>query len=136
VAGEDQAKVVYRLIDAEQYQGQHVLVVGGGDSALEAAIALSEQADVTVQLSYRGDTFNRVKTKNREALEQAVSAGRLELLLGTQIEAIEAQNVRLRLGAEVLERANDAVIVCAGGVLPTDMLKQIGIAFETKYGEA
>ncbi len=74
VLGEDQPKVVYRLIDAEQYRGQHVLVVGGGDSALEAAIAIAEQPNTTVTLSYRSEAFGRVKVKNRDRLAEAESA--------------------------------------------------------------
>jgi len=78
VAGEERSKVVYRLIDPEQYQGQRVLVVGGGDSALEAALALAEQPRVSVALSYRGDAFSRVKEKNRKRLDEAGRVGQLK----------------------------------------------------------
>jgi thioredoxin reductase len=71
VSGEELPKVVYRLIDPEQYAGQHVLVVGGGDSALEAAVSIAEQPDARVTLSYRGDAFSRAKQKNRERVEAA-----------------------------------------------------------------
>jgi thioredoxin reductase len=136
VPGEDLPKVVYRLMDAGQYRASHVLVVGGGDSALEAAIALSEEASTTVQLSYRGAAFNRVKQKNRDAVQRAVDTGRLELLLETQVERIETSRVQLRGGQGLIERPNDAVIVCAGGVLPTPLLQQMGIAFDTRHGQA
>jgi thioredoxin reductase/NAD-dependent dihydropyrimidine dehydrogenase PreA subunit len=136
VPGEDQPKVVYRLTDAEQYQGQAVLVVGGGDSALEAALALAQQTGTTVQLSYRGQAFNRVKTPNRLAVEQAARDGQIEVLMGTQVLCIEPASVSLAQADQVRVLPNDAVIVCAGGVLPTDMLRQMGIAFDTKYGEA
>ena len=135
VPGEELPKVVYRLIDAEQYRGQQVMVVGGGDSALEAAIQLSEQPGTTVQLSYRSKAFSRVKAKNREALELAAAAGRLELLLETEIERIEAERILLRGPDGPLARANQALIVCAGGVLPTPLLQQMGIEFETKHGQ-
>lgn len=136
VPGEELAKVVYRLVDAEQYRGQRVLVVGGGDSALEAAVALSEQAGTTVTLSYRSAAFNRVKEKNRRALQQPVDAGRLELLLSSEVLEIAADSVRLQAPAGGLQRPNDAVIVCAGGVLPMPLLQQMGISFQTKHGSA
>jgi thioredoxin reductase/ferredoxin len=134
VPGEESAKVVYRLIDPGQYDGQAVLVVGGGDSALEAAIALAEQPGTTVTLSYRGDAFSRVKQKNRHALEQAAKAGRLRVELGTTVRSIGRDKVALQRGDAAVELRNDAVIVCAGGQLPTPLLQSIGIRFETKYG--
>ena len=134
VPGEELPKVVYRLVDAEQYRGQRVLVVGGGDSALEAALALAEQPGTKVALSYRGDAFNRVKPKNRERLEAA--GKRIQVLLGSTVERIGAREVALRLGERSMSLPNDAVVVSAGGVLPTDLLKAIGIEFETKRGTA
>lgn len=136
VPGEDLPKVVYRLVDAEQYRGQHVMVVGGGDSALEAALQLAQEPGTTVQLSYRGAAFNRVKPKNRQALEATYKAGRLELLLETEIQAIYDAEVELKGPAGQTSRRNDAVIVCAGGVLPIPLLQQMGIEFETKRGQA
>ena len=134
VPGEEAAKVVYRLIDAEQYRGQAVMVVGGGDSALEAAIAVSEQPDTEVTLSYRSAAFARVKAKNRERLEALQSAGRLRVLLESKIVSIEAAFVALEHGGRVENVRNDVVIVCAGGVLPTPLLQKVGIEFETKFG--
>lgn len=136
VPGEDLPKVVYRLIDAEQYRGQSVMVVGGGDSALEAALTLSEQPGTTVTLSYRGSAFSRVKAANRQRLDEAQAQGRLSVRLQTVVEAIEPAQVRLRDGDEVHALANDAVLVCAGGLLPTPLLQKVGIRFETHYGRA
>ncbi len=137
VPGEDRPQVVYRLIDAAQYQGQRVLVVGGGDSALEAALALAEQPGTTVGLSYRGEAFSRVKAKNRQALEAAVAAGRVSLMLGTEVVAIEEAGVSLTgPGAARTTWAHDAVIVCAGGQLPVPLLQKVGIRFDTKFGTA
>ena len=82
VSGEELSKVVYRLVDPEQYRDQHVLVVGGGDSAVEAALACAEHSP-HVTLSYRGAAFSRIKQKNRQTLDQAVAAGRLKLLLNS-----------------------------------------------------
>lgn len=134
VPGEESSKVVYRLVDAEQYRGRRVLVVGGGDSALEAAIALGEQPDTTVTLSYRGEAFSRVKAKNRERLEALRAAGRLQVWLGSKVIAIEQKAVRLEHAGQPQALPNDAVIVCAGGELPTPLLRQVGIRFETKFG--
>jgi len=136
VPGEEQPKVVYRLVDAEQYRGRRVLVVGGGDSALEAALALAEQPGTKVALSYRGKAFDRVKPKNRERLQQAAAAKRLQVLLESQVESIGARDVALRAGGKEHKLPNDAVIVCAGGVLPIDLLKKVGIEFEEKRGTA
>ncbi|MEY4755061.1 MAG: hypothetical protein RJA44_2736 [Pseudomonadota bacterium] len=135
VPGEqDSPKVVYRLIDAEQYKGQHVLVVGGGDSALEAAISISEQPDTTVTLSYRSNAFSRVKGKNRSRLEEQQAAGRLRVVLNSQVKSIEPDAVNLGFDGQVERLPNQAVIVCAGGLLPTPLLQGIGIRFDTKFG--
>ncbi|WP_284619032.1 NAD(P)-binding domain-containing protein [Aquabacterium humicola] len=136
VPGEDSPKVCYRLIDAAQYGGQRVLVVGGGDSALEAALALAAEPGTTVTLSYRSEAFSRVKARNRDALQLAQRDGRIEVLLSSQVEAIAADRVTLRLAEGRRELPNDAVIVCAGGLLPTPLLQKVGIRFETKFGTA
>jgi thioredoxin reductase (NADPH) len=136
VAGEDQAKVVYRLTDPEQYRGNHVLVVGGGDSALEAAITISEQPGTTVTLSYRSEAFARVKPKNREKLQQAEANKKLTVRLQSNVKEIRSASVKIELAdKEIVEIPNDAVIVCAGGVLPTPFLKEIGVMIETHYGK-
>ncbi len=134
VPGEDSTKVVYRLVDPQQYGGQHVLVVGGGDSALEAAASISDEAGTHVTLSYRGKAFDRARQKNRDRVNAAVAAGRLSVLLESDVEHIAMRTVAIRTRQGVLEIGNDAVIVCAGGVLPTEFLKRTGIEVETKYG--
>lgn len=133
VPGEELPKVVYRLIDPEQYRNQHVLVVGGGDSAIEAAVAIAAEEGTSVTLSYRGAAFGRIKQKNRERLAAAEQEGRLKVVLGSKVSRIEAECVYLECG-ESVKLANDAVIVCAGGILPTPMLKEMGIRVETKFG--
>lgn len=136
VPGEELPKVVYRLIDAEQYAGQHVLVVGGGDSALEAATSIADQPGSVVTLSYRSEAFSRAKEKNRLKVEQAVADGRLTVVLKSNVVAIDEKEVRLEQEGRTLQLPNDAVIVSAGGVLPTPFLQKIGIEVETKYGTA
>jgi thioredoxin reductase/Pyruvate/2-oxoacid:ferredoxin oxidoreductase delta subunit len=136
VPGEQLSKVVYRLVDPCQYDGQRVLVVGGGDSALEAATALAERPGTTVTLSYRGAGATRARQANRERLEEAAARGRIDLAFGTTVEKIGADEVVLGAGGTTRALANDAVIVCAGGILPTQFLKDVGVHVETKYGTA
>jgi thioredoxin reductase len=134
IPGEELPKVVYRLIDPEQYRGQKVLVVGGGDSALEAALAIAEEAGTEVALSYRSDTFGRVKAKNRQRLEEAQKQGRINVMLKSNVIRIEPAEVLLELASGQTTLPNDVVIISAGGVLPIDLLKKVGIQFETKHG--
>jgi thioredoxin reductase len=110
--------------------------VGGGDSAVEAAVALSQQPGTKVTLSYRGDVIDRVKPKNRQRLDAASAGARLNVLLGSTIDKIGSVEVALRQGNRSMSIPNDAVIICAGGVLPFDLLKRIGVDFETKRGTA
>lgn len=134
VPGEEQPKVVYRLTDAEQYRGQSVLVVGGGDSALEAALDLSEQPGAKVTLSCRDPVFDRAKPKNRARVEAAVAAKKLRQVMQSSVQEIHPQHVTLKTATESVQIKNDGVIVCAGGELPTPMLKKIGIEVDVRYG--
>ena len=136
VPGEELPKVVYRLIDPEQYRGSKVVVVGGGDSALEAAASVAELGDTSVILSYRGEAFQRAKQRNRQRVEEASSKGQLKVLLNSQIREIRPDEVLLKNAGQELKVSNDAVIVSAGGILPNDFLRSIGIEVETKYGTA
>lgn len=136
VPGEEQSKVVYRLIDAEQYRNQHVLVVGGGDSALEAAISIAEEAGTTVTISYRSEAFSRAKEKNRLKIANAESQGNLRVLMQSNVKQIDADTVTINTVDEEICIDNDAIIVCAGGILPTAFLKNIGINVDTKFGSA
>jgi thioredoxin reductase (NADPH) len=134
VPGEHLPKVVYRLVEPTEYQGKHVLVVGGGDSALEAAASLSEIRNCHVMLSYRGEAFAKAKTKNRRRIEELIAARKVNVVLGSRVIAIEPDRVILQCGPRQAAVRNDAVIVCAGGILPTEFLKSCGIEIETKYG--
>jgi len=136
VPGEDLPKVVYRLIDAEQYQNQNVLIVGGGDSALEAATSIAAEPGTNVILSYRSESFSRAKEKNRRKVDEAVSAGNLTVHFKSNLKEIHNDKINLETESGVISVKNDAVIVNAGGILPTGFLKSIGIEVETKYGTA
>lgn len=134
VAGEDLPKVAYSLEDAAAHRGERVLVVGGGDSALEAAIALAEEPGTHVTLCYRGTAFARAKAPNRERVAALESAGRLCVWLESRVTAIDAGEVRVETPAGGKRLSNDAVFVCAGGVLPTGLLSSMGIRTEVKRG--
>jgi thioredoxin reductase/Pyruvate/2-oxoacid:ferredoxin oxidoreductase delta subunit len=136
VPGEESTKVVYRLIDPEQYRNQHVLVVGGGDSALEAAVSIAELPDTTVTISYRSESFSRAKEKNRQRIAALGETGNLNILMSSNVKVIGDKTVAIEQQGNILEIYNDAVIICAGGVLPTPFLKNTGIEVETKYGTA
>jgi len=136
VEGEEQSKVVYRLIDPEQYRGAHVLVVGGGDSALEAATSIAEEPGTSVTLSYRSPSFSRAKLKNRQHVERLQEGGRLNVMLSSNVKSIQSDHVDVDCQGQRYSLQNDAVIVCAGGILPTGFLKKSGIEVETKHGTA
>jgi thioredoxin reductase/NAD-dependent dihydropyrimidine dehydrogenase PreA subunit len=136
VPGEELSKVVYRLIDPTQYAGQQVLVVGGGDSALEAAASIAELDGTRVLLSHRGETFARAKAGNRERVSEAARTGRLRVMLSSAVKEIQPDAVSIEQLGRLKSIRNDAVIVSAGGVLPSEFLRSIGIDVETKYGTA
>jgi thioredoxin reductase/NAD-dependent dihydropyrimidine dehydrogenase PreA subunit len=134
VPGEELAKVCYRLIDPAQYQGQHALVVGGGDSALEAALALSEEPGTKVTLAHRSEGFSGAKPKNRERIKTAEQNGEIRVLMKTKVTRIGKNSVLLDHNGQAAEIQNDVVIVCAGGTLPIPLLKEAGVRVETRFG--
>jgi thioredoxin reductase (NADPH) len=136
VPGEDASKVVYGLVDPAQYRGERVLVVGGGDSALEAAAALAEEPDIDVAIAYRSSSFGRAKAANRKRVSLLQAAGRLRVLFGTEVREIASKSVIAEKEGARITIDNDAVIVCAGGVPCTPLLQHLGIHVETKYGTA
>lgn len=136
VPGEESNKVVYRLVDPEQYRNQHVLVVGGGNSAVEAAMSIAAEVGTTVTLSYRSNAFSRVAEENREKLQHFQSQGKLKVIFNSEVKMINPTSVALDKSGQLMEIPNDAVIVSAGGVLPTPFLVKLGISVETKHGTA
>ena len=134
VPGEELGKVAYRLIDPEQYKGQKVLVVGGGDSALEAAGRLAEQPGTEVTLSYRGKAYGRARARNRDRVAGLVAEGRITQLLESSVRRIESDSVELDCQGELRKIPNDGVLICAGGLLPTQFLHDMGIDVETRFG--
>jgi len=133
VPGEELPKVAYQLIDAQSYRGQRILVVGGGDSAVEAAVGLAEQEGNRVTLSYRKREFTRLKARNEARLRQAAERGTVELRLETQVADIAEGHVSLRNGdpdAAPQTLANDLVFVFAGGEPPFPLLERCGVSFD------
>lgn len=133
VPGEDGPNVTYRCIEPEQYEGARVLVVGGGDSAVETAMMLADSGAETT-LSYRQAAVTRVREANRERLERAVAAGEVRFLGETQVTRIGETEVELSSPGGSLRLPTDYVIVQAGGVLPLDLLNRIGVTVERKFG--
>ena len=132
VPGEDQGKVMYRLMDAETYQGYHVLVVGGGDSAVEAAMGLALQGTNTVTLSYRQGQFSRLKERNLKHLEEYLRKKQITVVFNSAVSQILEHEVILETPGGRKEVRNDYVFVFAGGEMPFEFLKKIGIQFHTQ----
>jgi thioredoxin reductase/Pyruvate/2-oxoacid:ferredoxin oxidoreductase delta subunit len=135
VPGEDLEKVAYRLLEPELIEGKNILVAGGGDSAIEAALSLAGQNKVV--LSYRGDAFQRIKPKNSEKINKAIAEKQIEIMFNSNIAEIQQENVILLL-PENKERIipNDLVYIFAGGELPTQFLQKAGIEIQTRFGHA
>lgn len=128
VPGEVAEKVLYKLLDARSFKGERVLVVGGGDSAVEAAMGLAHQSGTHVTLSYRKERLFRIKRRNDERFQPLVQEGRVRTLFNSEVLAIEPDAVTLAVdGRERIP--NDRVFVFAGGVPPFEMLKAMGLRF-------
>jgi thioredoxin reductase len=132
--------VLYQLVDAAGYTGRNLLVVGGGDSAIEAATALAVQADNRVTLSYRRPSFFRIKRRNEERIARFMTDGRVRVLFNSQVRKIEPGSVTMALGAgddaqETIVPA-DYVFVLAGGEPPYPLLEKIGIRFHGREKQA
>ena len=135
IPGEMKEKVAYRLLEPEEISGKHIIVVGGGDSAIESALLLADHNHVI--LSYRNEVFSRIKPLNNSALNKAVAEGRLELKLKTNLLSIEDETIKLSINenGENVELQNDLVYIFAGGELPTQFLEKAGIKITKKFGE-
>jgi thioredoxin reductase (NADPH) len=129
VPGEELPKVMYRLIEADHYVNKKILVVGGGDSAVEAAMGLANQAGNKVTICYRSAQFSRIKERNAKRIEDCMRSGKVEVLFETNPKEIKDESVILDVKGERREIPNDFVWVFAGGIPPYDFLKKIGIQF-------
>ncbi len=130
VRGEELGKVMYQLIDAETYKDSDLLVVGGGDSAVEAALGLAFQGSNRVTLSYRNEGFTRIKERNTVHLNDAVRRKKVQIAFRSQVSQIGERSVALETPDGLREIKNDYVFVCAGGEMPFEFLQRLGIRFQ------
>jgi thioredoxin reductase (NADPH) len=132
VKGEDLPKVMYRLIEADHYVHKKILVVGGGDSALEAAIGLASQVGNTVTLSYRQGAFTRIKERNAQRLDEYVRKGKLRVIFDSNPVEFTNELAILDVNGATQRIPNDFVWIFAGGEPPTAFLKKVGVGFGSK----
>lgn len=135
IPGEVKEKVAYRLLEPEDIIGKHIIVVGGGDSAVESALLLADHNHVT--LSYRNEVFNRIKSLNSTNINKALAEGKLEVRLKSNLVSIGDDTITLSINenGETIELQNDLVYIFAGGELPTQFLEKAGIMITKKFGE-
>jgi thioredoxin reductase/NAD-dependent dihydropyrimidine dehydrogenase PreA subunit len=137
IPGEDLPKIAYRLLEPAEFADKHVLVVGGGNSAVESALALSDHgACRSVAISYRRGEFARCRAENRRRIAAAIASGAVRAHMATELSSIEPDRVTLReQRGQLTTLVNDAVIVQIGGTAPSTLLKSFGLELTTKYGE-
>ena len=129
VKGEELGKIMYRLIEADHYINKKILVVGGGDSAVEAAMGLAHQVGNVVTLCYRGEQFSRIKERNVKRMEECIRTGKVKALFETNPVEFKEGSVTLDVKGVRQEIPNDFVWIFAGGTPPNDFLKKIGVGF-------
>jgi thioredoxin reductase/Pyruvate/2-oxoacid:ferredoxin oxidoreductase delta subunit len=135
IPGETSEKVAYRLLEPDEITGQNIVVVGGGDSAVESALLLADRNKVI--LSYRNEVFSRIKPANSEALKNAVNEKKLKVVLSSNLLSIDKGSVTMQIPGEdgPVTMDNDLVFIFAGGELPTQFLEKAGVTITKKFGE-
>jgi thioredoxin reductase/NAD-dependent dihydropyrimidine dehydrogenase PreA subunit len=132
ISGEESEKVAYRLLEPENIQNKDIVVVGGGDSAIEAALSLAWQNKVII--SYRSEAFSRIKPKNRELIYKAAETGILNIKYKSNLVAVEKEHVTLNVDDKKINVKNDLVYIFAGGELPTQFLEKAGVRITRRFG--
>lgn len=137
VVGEEKEKVFYRLIEPELIHDKHILVVGGGDSAVESAMLLADERN-RISLSYRSESFSRLKPKNLERINDYIKKKKVKTIFNSNVKEITDDSVIFTFSnsVEELNIKNDFVYIFAGGILPTSFLEGIGIKITKKFGDA
>ncbi len=132
IPGEESQKVAYRLLEPEQISDKKIIVVGGGDSAIESALLLKDDNEVI--LSYRKDQFSRLKPKNKEKINEAINDHSINVMFNSSIASINDHNVQMNVNEISEEIENDLVYIFAGGELPTAFLQKAGVEITKRYG--
>ncbi len=132
VPGEESQKVAYRLLEPEQISNKKIIVIGGGDSAIESALLLKDDNEVI--LSYRKDQFSRLKPKNRDKIGEAITDASIEVIYKSNLLSINDKSVLLKTDSDEIEIENDLVYIFAGGELPTSFLQNAGIEITKRHG--
>jgi thioredoxin reductase/polyferredoxin len=135
VPGQDRSNVYHRLYSPKHYHDEDILVVGGGNSAVEAALTLSEQNRVT--LSYRGSEFGRIFKDNERLLHEAVAAGKIKVLFNSNVKRFDESAYTLEIEEHGRKRTESLpyhhAFVLVGAELPTAFLKSLGIQLENEW---
>jgi len=129
VKGEDLPHVLYRLIEADHYTSNNILIVGGGDSAVEAAMGLAHQAGNKVTLSYRKSEFSRLKDRNSKRIQEHIDSRKIDVLFNSMPTEFREGSVTIEVNGDMRDLPNDFVWIFAGGTPPSEFLKAAGIAF-------
>jgi putative YpdA family bacillithiol system oxidoreductase len=132
IPGEDLSKVMYSLIEADHYVNNHILIVGGGDSAVEAAMGLAYQKGNKVTLSYRKDVFSRLKERNNQRIRECIRSGKVNVVFNSEPLEIRAKSVILQVSGGKRELPNDFVWIFAGGTPPNAFLERVGVRLGRK----
>jgi thioredoxin reductase len=132
VHGEDLDKVFYDIVEMEVFAGRRVLVIGGGDSAIESAVGLANQPGTDVTLAYRGEAFTRIKDRNQAKIAEAITLGRARAMFNTVVREIRDDVVVLDTGGETSILPNDDVVIRIGGDAPFAFLERLGVRIVQK----
>ncbi|MCB0652119.1 MAG: NAD(P)-binding domain-containing protein [Saprospiraceae bacterium] len=132
VPGENLQKVAYRLLEPERIKGKKIIVVGGGDSAIESALLLKDENEVI--LSYRSDKFSRLKPKNKAKVSEALADQSLKIMFNSNLTEIEPKTVKIKVDGNQQSLENDLVYIFAGGELPTKFLENAGVKISKRFG--
>ncbi len=135
VPGENKEKVYYRLLEPELINNKNILIVGGGDSAIEAALLLAESKNNQITLSYRSASFTRAKPKNLEKINNAINEKKVKVIYNSNVLKIDDDFVELQSKDDTIKIKNDLVYIFVGGELPNKFLRKIGVNITKKFGE-